>query len=141
MKTYSKVELMAPPLLISALDGGQWSVSHSGHFTTGEEFQSINWIGGLGWPQSPSGCYGEQNHIVFAGNETQSVQPVTIPTELSRLLSKRCILPKSENLISNIYIIIWPVKKSALVRGFEYPDTGHNDKSVYFISFIHNIFS
>jgi hypothetical protein len=32
--------------LTSALHGGGWSVSHSGHFTPGESTSSTPWIGG-----------------------------------------------------------------------------------------------
>jgi hypothetical protein len=36
---------MAPPLLTSALDGGEWSVSHPGRFTLGERVLGTHWLG------------------------------------------------------------------------------------------------
>jgi hypothetical protein len=43
--------------LTSALDGGKWSASHSGHFTPNERAP-----GTLGGPQSRSGCGGEEKN-------------------------------------------------------------------------------
>jgi hypothetical protein len=34
------------PLLTLALDGGEWSASHSSHFTPRERVPGIHWIGG-----------------------------------------------------------------------------------------------
>jgi hypothetical protein len=39
----------------------------------------------MGVPQSWSGRYGEEKNLAPAGNSTLAVQPVAIPTELSRL--------------------------------------------------------
>jgi hypothetical protein len=41
----------APTLLTSALDGGEWSVSHNGHFTPGEIALGTHWIGGWVGPK------------------------------------------------------------------------------------------
>jgi hypothetical protein len=35
-----------PPFLTSTLDRGEWSASHSGHFTAGEIAPFTHWIGG-----------------------------------------------------------------------------------------------
>jgi hypothetical protein len=37
---------IAPPFLTSALDGGEWSASRPGSFTTGERSPDTHWIGG-----------------------------------------------------------------------------------------------
>jgi hypothetical protein len=37
---------IAPPILTSTLDGGEWSASHSDLFVPGERFFSTHWIGG-----------------------------------------------------------------------------------------------
>jgi hypothetical protein len=42
----------------------------------------------LGGPQSRYGRCGEEENLAPAGNRTPAVQPVAIPTELSRLLSE-----------------------------------------------------
>jgi hypothetical protein len=36
---------IAPPFLISALDGGEWSASRPYHFTSGEIAPGTHWIG------------------------------------------------------------------------------------------------
>jgi hypothetical protein len=46
MKMYGGGRGIAPPFLTLALDGGEWSVSHSGHFTPGEIAPGTYWIGG-----------------------------------------------------------------------------------------------
>jgi hypothetical protein len=37
---------IAPPLLTLALDGGEWSASCTGRFTSSQRAPSIRWIGG-----------------------------------------------------------------------------------------------
>jgi hypothetical protein len=39
--------------LISTLDGGEWSASHPGRFTSGERVPGTHWIGG--WVDSRAG--------------------------------------------------------------------------------------
>jgi len=46
MKVYWGVEVQLHTFLISAVDGGKWSVSHTGHFTLRERTPDIHWIGG-----------------------------------------------------------------------------------------------
>jgi hypothetical protein len=45
MKTWGTGGI-APPFLISALDGGECSASHPGRFTPGERAPGTHWIGG-----------------------------------------------------------------------------------------------
>jgi hypothetical protein len=73
-----------PQLLISALDGGELSASRRGHFTPGEIAPGTHWIGG--WAGR---CREEKNLLLLPGIEpwSSSLQPITIPTELSRLLT------------------------------------------------------
>jgi hypothetical protein len=46
MKTYWGVELWLHAFLTSALDGGEWSASRPGRFTTRERAPGTHWIGG-----------------------------------------------------------------------------------------------
>jgi len=46
MKTYWGVKVQLHVFLTSALDGGEWSASHPGRFTTRERAPGIHWIGG-----------------------------------------------------------------------------------------------
>jgi hypothetical protein len=75
---------MASVFFTSALDGGEWSASRPCLFIPGETGPGINWR--LSGPQSRFGRYGEE--LAPAGNRTPIFQPVSIPTELSRL----CVL-------------------------------------------------
>jgi hypothetical protein len=43
---------IAPPLLISAIDGGEWSASRPGCFTTGERAFGNHWVGGFVGPKA-----------------------------------------------------------------------------------------
>jgi hypothetical protein len=77
---------MAPHLLTSMLDVGDWPASCLGHFTPpGKAPLELNGLS-LGEPQSQSGCRGVQKGFLpLLGIEPQpsSVQPVATPTELS----------------------------------------------------------
>jgi hypothetical protein len=83
---------IAPPFLASALDGGEWSASLPGRFTPGERAARYPLYLKLGRPSGRSGRYGEEKNIVSAGNRTPAVQPVDVPTELSRLLRLSAVL-------------------------------------------------
>jgi hypothetical protein len=51
MKTYGRLEVIAPPFLALALDGGEWSASHLCCFSPGRDLLvSIGWgrLGGMG---------------------------------------------------------------------------------------------
>jgi hypothetical protein len=43
---------IAPRILISALDGGEWSASHPGSFTRRERAPGTHWIGGWVGPKA-----------------------------------------------------------------------------------------
>jgi hypothetical protein len=70
-----------PTFLILALYGGERSASRPDRFSAGQEPSVTTRLGG---PQSRSGRSEEKN-LVRAGNRTQTVQPVTMLTALSRL--------------------------------------------------------
>jgi hypothetical protein len=53
MKMYEVMKFTAPPLLTSALDGGEWSDSRHCCFTPGERYAGTLWIGG--WVGSRAG--------------------------------------------------------------------------------------
>jgi hypothetical protein len=59
----------APPFFTSALDGGEWSVSRPGRFTSGETAHDTPC-----GPQNRYGHYGEKKYIVLAGNQTPANQ-------------------------------------------------------------------
>jgi hypothetical protein len=48
MKTYEGLKVQLREFLLSALVGGKWSASHSGHFITGERVLCTHWIGWVG---------------------------------------------------------------------------------------------
>jgi hypothetical protein len=52
MKAYWKVRVHLHALLSSALDGGEWSASHSARFTPRERAAGTHWIGGLVGPRA-----------------------------------------------------------------------------------------
>jgi hypothetical protein len=43
---------VAPPFLTSALDGGEWSASHPGRFTSWERAPGTHWTGGWVGPRA-----------------------------------------------------------------------------------------
>jgi hypothetical protein len=70
--------------LTLALDGGEWSASYPGRFTSRNPLN-----GRLGEPQGRSGCgVEEKNSQPLSGLEAPIIQPVAerYTTELSRLL-------------------------------------------------------
>jgi hypothetical protein len=77
---------LAPPLLTSTADGGEWSDSRPGRFTPGERASGIHSIGGWGGggvAEPVWTLWSREKSLALAGNRTQ---PVTIPTQLSRNL-------------------------------------------------------
>jgi hypothetical protein len=68
---------------LAALDGGDFSASHSGCFTSGEKEPGTHWIGGWMGPQRRSRHCGVERKLALAGNRTPAVQHVAIPTEVS----------------------------------------------------------
>jgi hypothetical protein len=47
MKTYGRVEVIAPPFYVSKLDGSEWSASRRGCFTPRETAPATHYVGGL----------------------------------------------------------------------------------------------
>jgi hypothetical protein len=43
-KAYGGVDVYTHEFLTSALLGGEWSASHTGHFTSGERAPSTHWM-------------------------------------------------------------------------------------------------
>jgi hypothetical protein len=77
--------------LTSAPDVGEWSASRSGHFTKGGKSPLYQLDRRLHGPQSQSGCCGvEKNLLALPGIKLllSSLQPITVSSELSRLLVK-----------------------------------------------------
>jgi hypothetical protein len=65
---------IAPPFLISALDGGQWSVSRPGRFTAGQIAPGTHWIGG--WMGSRTGLDAvEKKSLAHAESRTTVSRP------------------------------------------------------------------
>jgi hypothetical protein len=85
-KTYGEVEVHLQVFLTSALDGGEWSASRPGRFTTRENVPSIHWTGG--WVYSIVGldAVAKRKIPAPAENQTSVVQPVALLmiNELSR---------------------------------------------------------
>jgi hypothetical protein len=81
------VEIHVP--LTSTIAGGEWSASHPGRFTPGEKRSRYPLKRRLDGPPNRSGRRGEEKIIdtTWDSNSDPSVvQPVAIPTALSRLL-------------------------------------------------------
>jgi hypothetical protein len=75
MKTYREVEVELHALT-SVLDGGEWSDSLSGRFTTGERAPSTNLIGGSVSTRAGMDAVGKRKVPVPAWNRSPIVQPV-----------------------------------------------------------------
>jgi hypothetical protein len=85
---------ITPPLLTTALNGGEWSTSSSNRFTPGGKSSRNPLDMRLGGSQSRSGLYREyeKNHLPLPRIEPQLSRHsarslVPIPTELSRLIN------------------------------------------------------
>jgi hypothetical protein len=77
--------------LTSALDGGKWSASRPGRFTSRERVPGTHWIGGWVGPRAVLDAWFGEKFPVPVGSQTPEPQsssplPSAIPTELSRLL-------------------------------------------------------
>jgi hypothetical protein len=91
MKTYGRVEGIAPPFLISALDGGEWSAAA---LPPGERAPLFPLDRRLGGPQSQSELYGEEKNLALAKNGTLAIQPVARRYTIWAILALICfILP------------------------------------------------
>jgi hypothetical protein len=65
MKTYGGVEVIVPPFLISALDGGEWLASRP-------RYPLDRTLSG---PQSRSGPLGEEKNLALSGIELGPYNP------------------------------------------------------------------
>jgi hypothetical protein len=89
MKTYWGVEVQLHALLISALNGGEWSASRPNRFTPRERASGIHWIGGWVGPRAVLEAVAKRKNPSLrreSNPRTPIVQPVAQHyTELSRL--------------------------------------------------------
>jgi hypothetical protein len=60
---------MAPPFLVSELDGGEWSASRSGRFTPGERAPRTYWTGGWVDPRVGLDAVEERKILLLPGIE------------------------------------------------------------------------
>jgi hypothetical protein len=115
-EAYRRSGGIAPRILNSALDGGEWSASLPGHFNPqGRNPYYYPLHRRLGGPQSRSGYGGEEkNSQPLPGLEPMIIQSVAqrYTTDLSRLFRKayvyysvHCPYTVSEEFISHINIV------------------------------------
>jgi hypothetical protein len=76
--------VMAPTFLTSALDGSEWSSSRHGRFSARERSPGSHYVAGC---IVPNACVDalEWIQISTVVNRIPAVQPISVPTELSRL--------------------------------------------------------
>jgi hypothetical protein len=68
---------IAPPLLTSALDGGEWSPSRPGHFTSEETVPPVPIGQEAGWAPEPVWTlWSREKSFDSAGYQTSAVRPV-----------------------------------------------------------------
>jgi hypothetical protein len=64
MKTYWGSGGITPRILTSAIDGGEWSTSHTAHFTPRERDLGTHWTGGRVGPRAaPDAAVKRGKHI------------------------------------------------------------------------------
>jgi hypothetical protein len=80
MKAYGGMDVWIHVFFTSALVGVEWSSSRPGRFIPREIGPGRR----LGGPQNQSGRCGKEKNLTMPG-----IEPVAIPTELSRLLKRR----------------------------------------------------
>jgi hypothetical protein len=66
---------IAPPILTSALDGGEWSASRPDRFNPGVRVPGTHWIGGRVVPRAGLDAGEQGKCLASAGNRTPAVQP------------------------------------------------------------------
>jgi hypothetical protein len=67
-KTYGVVEVQLHSFLTSALDGGEWSTSRSGHFTPGKKGPCARLMGGWVGPRTSLDMAAMRKSFVSARN-------------------------------------------------------------------------
>jgi hypothetical protein len=60
---------MAPPFLTLALDGGEWSASHPGHYNPGQRTLDTHWIEGWVGPRVGQDTIGKRKILTLPGIE------------------------------------------------------------------------
>jgi hypothetical protein len=66
---------VAPPLLTSALDGGEWSASRPGRFTRKKRVPGTHWIGGLVNPRAGLDAVEERKILPLPGFDHRPSSP------------------------------------------------------------------
>jgi hypothetical protein len=79
---------VAPPFLTLALDGGEWSASHPGRFTSGERTPGTRWTGGCVDPRAGLDTV-EKRKISCLCRESNPRRPARSPCNYS---DNNCIL-------------------------------------------------
>jgi hypothetical protein len=80
MKTYGGSEDIAPQIFTSALDRGEWSVSHSGHFASAETAPSTDFEGSLLGLRAGLDSMEEKNFSLLCWDsipESSVINPIT----------------------------------------------------------------
>jgi hypothetical protein len=90
---------MAPPLLTSALDGGEWWASRPGCFTPGERAPDSHWERSreAEWALNPVWTlWDKEKSLAPAVNRTPAVQPI------ARRYTD-CAIPAPRNMMELVY--------------------------------------
>jgi hypothetical protein len=78
MNNHCGVEVYLHAFLTSPLDGGEWSASRPGRFTTGVRAPAIHWM--IGWvgPRAGLDTAARRKNVIIApaGNWTPVAQPI-----------------------------------------------------------------
>jgi hypothetical protein len=74
---------VAPPFLTSALDGGEWSASRPGRFTSQKESPGNLWIGGWLGPRVGLVFMMKRNILHLPGIEPRPSSPLPVVYQLS----------------------------------------------------------
>jgi hypothetical protein len=90
MKAYWGSGSIAPHILTTALDGGEWSASRPGRFTPREEDPVTHWIGGWVGPRAVLDAVVKRKIPSYSRESNPRTNQIL--TELPRLLIRRsCI--------------------------------------------------
>jgi hypothetical protein len=97
MKTWGSGGI-APPFLISAPDGGEWSATRSDRFTPGERAPGTHWIGGWLGPRAGLDAVEKIKILPLSGIEPRPSSP-----SLYRLLSFGITFWKASHNITAVW--------------------------------------